>query len=110
MQIVNIRGNHWCQLNHLNVYDSIPHGDISLREKQQIAALLFTQAKAITLNFPDVQVHVTRHMQLVCQPSLTDANTIVCSSTRKRFLLNAMWLIIAIQTLASICRQLQASV
>ena len=61
MQIVNIRGNHWCQLNHLNVYDSIPHGDISLREKQQIAALLFTQAKAITLNFPDVLVHVTRH-------------------------------------------------
>ena len=57
VQIVNIRGNHWCQLNHLNVYDSIPHGDISLREKQQIAAL---QAKAITLNFPDVQVHVTR--------------------------------------------------
>ena len=63
VQIVNVRGNHWitvsnigCQLNHLNVYDSIPHGDISLRAKQQIAALLFTQAKAITLNFPDVQV------------------------------------------------------
>ena len=35
VQIVNVRGNHWitvsnigCQLNHLNVYDSILHGDI----------------------------------------------------------------------------------
>ena len=41
VQIVNVRGNHWitvsnigCQLNHLNFYDSIPHGDISLRALQ----------------------------------------------------------------------------
>ena len=75
VQIVNVRGNHWsritvsnigCQLNHLNVYDSIPHGDISLRAKQQIAALLFTQAKAITLNFPDVLIvaYFLLHLQM----------------------------------------------
>ena len=63
VQILNIRGNHWittssvgCSPNHLNIYDSIPDGDISSRAKLQIAALLCTGAKAITLKFPDVQI------------------------------------------------------
>ncbi len=37
-------------------YDSIPDRDISSRAKLQIAALLCTEAKAITLKFPDVQI------------------------------------------------------
>jgi len=63
VQILNVRGNHWitissigCAPNHLNIYDSLPHGDVSSRAKQQIAALLCTRANAITLNFPDVQI------------------------------------------------------
>lgn len=62
VQIINVRGSHWitisnigCLQNHINVYDSIPYGDVSLRVKQQICALVFSNAKEIILHFPNVQ-------------------------------------------------------
>lgn len=61
IQIFNVRGNHWvtvsnigCSRNHYNVYDSI-RGDLSSRAKEQLCALIFSSAKEITLDFPNVQ-------------------------------------------------------
>ena len=62
VQVLNIRGNHWvtisnvnCPPNHINVFDSMLYGDLPTRSKQQIAAIMFTESKDITLNFMDVQ-------------------------------------------------------
>ena len=62
IQILNVRGSHWvtisnigCLQDNINVYDSLPYGDLSTRSKKEIAAMLFTTSKQITLNFMDVQ-------------------------------------------------------
>ena len=54
--------NHWitvtnigCISSHIKVYDSIPSGNISSRAIQEICAMIFSDAKEITLNFPPVQ-------------------------------------------------------
>ena len=58
VQVLNIRGSHWltisnigCKPNLINIYDSIPYGDISTRAKQQICALVFSDAAEITQLF-----------------------------------------------------------
>ena len=62
VQIMNDSGTHWitvsnlgCLPNHFNVYDSIQRGDTSSRVKQQICALVYSDAKEIILKFPSVQ-------------------------------------------------------
>ena len=62
VQIINVRKNHWitvtnigCISSHIKVYDSIPSGNISSRAIQEICAMIFSDAKEITLNFPPVQ-------------------------------------------------------
>ena len=40
--------NIGCSLNHINVFDSIPHRHISSRAKEQICALMFSDARKLT--------------------------------------------------------------
>ena len=63
VQILHVSNSHWltvsnivCPNGHVNVYDSIPSGDITGRTKMQIAAILFTDEKKITIDFPAVQI------------------------------------------------------
>ena len=58
VQIMNESGSHWitvsnigCLPNHYNVYDSIQRGNTSSRVKQQICALVYSDAKDIILKF-----------------------------------------------------------
>ena len=62
VQVLNVSGCHWitistigCQQGVVNVYDSIPSCSVPLRTKEQIAAIICTQAKKIILEFPAVQ-------------------------------------------------------
>lgn len=63
VQILNVRRSHWvtvsnigCKPDHFNVYDSMPSGNnISLRAKQQICAMIFSNSRQIILDFPKVQ-------------------------------------------------------
>ena len=62
VQVLHVSGCHWitistmeCQQGVVNVYDSIPSCSVSLRTKEQIAAIICTQAKEIILEFPAVQ-------------------------------------------------------
>ena len=62
VQIMNESGSHWmtvsnigCLPNHYNVYDSIIRGNTSSRVKQHICALVYSDAKEITLKFQSVQ-------------------------------------------------------
>ena len=62
VQVLNVSGCHWitistigCQQSIVNVYDSIPSCSVPLRTKEQIAAIICTQAKKIILEFPAVQ-------------------------------------------------------
>lgn len=62
VQVIIVRGSHWitvsnigCEPNSINIFDSIPYGDLSSRAREQIAALMFSDAKDIILKFPSVQ-------------------------------------------------------
>ena len=62
VQVLNVSVCHWitistigCQQGVVNVYDSIPSCSVPLRTKEQIAAIICTQAKKIILEFPAVQ-------------------------------------------------------
>ena len=70
VQIVNVSQNHWITISTINckpgivsVYDSLPSCDVPKRTKEQIAALLFSTKKNITLNFKAVQ---TQHGSSDC--------------------------------------------
>ena len=63
IQILHVSNNHWltvsnigCSQGYVNVYDSIPSGNIPERTKRQIAAILYTKEKQINIHFPSVQV------------------------------------------------------
>ena len=63
IQILNVSNNHWimttsigCQKGQVYVFDSLPSGDVPMRTKQQIATILCSEDKEITLRFPTVQI------------------------------------------------------
>ena len=58
-----MRNCHWLTVSsigyadgHIQVFDSLPSGDVPTRTKEQIAAMLFTSNNQIILQFPNVQV------------------------------------------------------
>ena len=62
VQILNVHGSHWltianigCPPGQVCVYDSLPGGDIGSRTRKQIASILATNEKKITVRFPTVQ-------------------------------------------------------
>ena len=62
VQVLHVSNSHWLTVanigypkGHVNVYDSIPSGDIPGRTKMQIAAILCTEEQNITVHFPVVQ-------------------------------------------------------
>ena len=62
IQILNVRKSHWitvtslgCNTNEVKVYDSLPACDVSFRAKQQIASLILSNDKKISVVIPDVQ-------------------------------------------------------
>lgn len=62
VQVLNVSGSHWitvstidCQQGVINVYDTIPSCHVPTRVKEQIAAIVFSPNKQLTLDFQSVQ-------------------------------------------------------
>ena len=62
VQVLNVSGCHWitvstigCRPGVVKIYDSIPSCCVPARTKEQIAAIIFTQDKELTLEFQAVQ-------------------------------------------------------
>ena len=62
VQVLNVSGCHWvtvstigCQPGVVKIYDSIPSFSLPARTKEQIAAIVFSQDKEITLELQEVQ-------------------------------------------------------
>ena len=62
VQVLNLSGCHWitvsnigCKSGFVNVYDSIPSCYVSMRTKEQIAAMLFSEDKELILEYQAVQ-------------------------------------------------------
>ena len=63
VQILNISGVHWiiistigCSPGDINIFDSLPTIDLPKRAKEQIAAIVCTSKRKITLDFQAAQV------------------------------------------------------
>ena len=63
VQVLNICRNHWITVTNINckagiiaIYDSVPSGRVPSRTRDQIAAMIFCEDKAFTLQFQPVQV------------------------------------------------------
>ena len=62
VQILFVNKNHWitisninCPPEEINVYDSRPSSDLNFHAKEQIAALIFSEKKQVTLNILSLQ-------------------------------------------------------
>ena len=67
VQILNVANSHWITVSnigfpagHVQVFDSLPSGDVSECTKEQIAVLLCTKERQITLDYPAVQIQEGR--------------------------------------------------
>ena len=65
VQILNISGVHWitistigCSPGDINIFDSLPTIDLPKRAKEQIAAIVCTPKRKITLHFQAAQIQV----------------------------------------------------